>query len=553
MSMQPSVVRCAIYTRKSTEEGLDQAFNSLDAQREACEAYIQSQRHEGWRSVSKAYDDGGFSGGSLDRPALAALLEDIKAGQIGMVVVYKIDRLTRSLADFSKLIETLDAAGCSFVSVTQAFNTSSSMGRLTLNVLLSFAQFEREVTAERIRDKITASKKKGMWMGGMVPLGYDRDAGNDQCRLTINAAEAQSVRFLFSAYDETPCLSAVCEAAREAGIHSKARQFKSGVTYGGASLRRGQVHFILTNPIYAGRVRHRNTVYPGQHEAIIDQDLFDRVQDKLAINGHKTRGSVSASGRTRSPLSGRVFDTDGNRLTPSHTRGKSGKAHRYYVSTTSREATAHGSGWRLPASAFEGTVGQATKSHLITAGARLTLLTDAASATQDQAANIGASLASLSVAELCVLVDRVIIHAGRLDIRFDKSALAARFNLPLDQICEETLVTTTPFQTRRRGVETRIVAGDKKPVPDPTLVLTLAKAHRWIAQMKTGVSAATIAKSEATSDAFIRVRANLAFLSPRIQEAILTGTQPADLSLERLVRSEIPLDWDQQERKFGFH
>ncbi|MBI1236583.1 MAG: recombinase family protein [Alphaproteobacteria bacterium] len=552
MSAPPKLVRCAIYTRKSTEEGLDQAFNSLDAQREACEAYIQSQRHEGWRAVSKAYDDGGYSGGSLERPALATLLGDIKAGQVGMVVVYKIDRLTRSLADFSKLIETLDAAGCSFVSVTQAFNTSSSMGRLTLNVLLSFAQFEREVTAERIRDKITASKKKGMWMGGMVPLGYDRDGNNDQRRLTINAAEAKSVEFLFSAYDETPCLSAVCDAAREAGILSKPRQFKSGATYGGKPLRRGQVHFILTNPIYAGKVRHRDKVYPGQHEAVIDPDLFDRVQDKLVINGRKPRGTVSASGRTRSPLSGRVVDTNGSRLTPTHTRGKSGKAHRYYVSTTSREATAHGSGWRLPASALEEAVGQATKSHLTTAGARLTLLQDAASTTQDQAADIGASLASLSTAELCLLVDKVTIASGHLDILLDKAALAERFNLPLDQVNEEALTMTKPFATRRRGVETRIVAGNMMPSPDATLISTLAKAHRWIAQMKTGVSAATIAKSEKTSDAFIRVRANLAFLSPRIQEQILAGTQPADLSLERLVRSEIPLDWDQQERKFGF-
>ena len=552
MSAPPKLVRCAIYTRKSTEEGLDQAFNSLDAQREACEAYIQSQRHEGWRAVSRAYDDGGYSGGSLERPALARLLDDIKAGQVGMVVVYKIDRLTRSLADFSKLIETLDAAGCSFVSVTQAFNTSSSMGRLTLNVLLSFAQFEREVTAERIRDKITASKKKGMWMGGMVPLGYDRDGNNDQRRLTINAAEAKSVEFLFSAYDETPCLSAVCDAAREAGILSKPRQFKSGDTFGDKPLRRGQVHFILTNPIYAGKVRHRDTVYPGLHEAIIDPDLFDRVQGKLANNGRKPRGSVSASGRTRSPLSGRAFDSGGNRLTPTHTRGKSGKAHRYYVSTTSREAKAHGSGWRLPAPALEEAVGQAVRSHLATAVARHKILKDAAGIEADQPADLQPLLSSMSVVEHCWLVDQVTINCGHLDIRLGKAAVASRLNLPFVQIDDEALAMTTPFATRRRGVETRIVAGDMKPVPDPTLVSTLAKAHRWIAQMKAGVSAATIARSEKTSDAFIRVRANLAFLSPRIQEQILAGTQPPELSLERLVRSEIPLDWDQQERKFGF-
>jgi site-specific DNA recombinase len=552
MSTPPKLVRCAIYTRKSTEEGLDQAFNSLDAQREACEAYIQSQRREGWRMVSKAYDDGGYSGGSLERPALAALLGDIKAGRIGIVVVYKIDRLTRSLADFSKLIETLDAAGCSFVSVTQAFNTSSSMGRLTLNVLLSFAQFEREVTAERIRDKITASKKKGMWMGGMVPLGFDRDTGDDQRRLKVNAAEARSVRFLFSAYDETPCLSTVCETAHEAGILSKARQFKSGVNYGGKPLRRGQIHFILTNPIYAGMVRHRGTVYPGQHDAIIDPDLFVRVQEKLAINGRKPRGSVSASGRTRSPLSGRVFDEQGNRLTPTHTRGKSGRAHRYYVSTAPKRASTNRTGWRLPAPALEETIGQAVRNHLAIAGNRRILLKVVASPDADLVAEIGTTLSNASAAELCLLVDKVTIAQGQLDIHLDKAALAARYNLPLDQIDDDALIIATPFATRRRGVETRIVAGDMKPAPDPTLVSTLAKAHRWIAHMKAGVSAATIAKSEKTSDAFIRVRANLAFLSPRIQEAILVGTQPPDLSLERIVRSGIPFDWDQQERKFGF-
>nr|WP_255467004.1 recombinase family protein [Hyphobacterium sp. CCMP332] len=332
---------------------------------------------------------------------------------------------------------------------------------------------------------------------------------------------------------------------------SKPRQFKSGVTYGGEPLRRGQIHFILTNPIYAGMVRHRDNVYPGQHDAIIDPDLFDRVQDKLTINGRKPRGTVSASGRSRSPLSGRVFDAHGNRLTPTHTRGKSGKAHRYYVST-SRGASTNGSAWRLPAPALEETIGQAVRSHLTTAGNRRTLLKDAASASADLAAELGGSASSTSAAEFCLLVDRVAIASGQLDIRLDKAALAARFNLPLDQIDDNALVMTTPFATRRRGVETRIVAGDMKPAPDPTLVSTLAKSHRWIEQMKAGVSAATIARSEKTSDAFIRVRANLAFLSPRIQEAILTGTQPPDLSLERIVRSGIPFDWDQQERKFGF-
>ena len=551
MSKEPRRVRCAIYTRKSTEEGLDQAFNSLDAQREACEAYIRSQHHEGWRPIPKSYDDGGFSGGNLDRPALRTLMTDIEAGQVGMVVVYKIDRLTRSLADFSKLIEKLDAVGCSFVSVTQAFNTSSSMGRLTLNVLLSFAQFEREVTAERIRDKIAASKKKGMWMGGMVPLGYDLDRQPGTRRLAINAAEARSVRFLFEQYDKTPCLSAVQHAVSEAGIVSKARTFDSGARYGGSPLRRGQVHFILTNPIYAGDIRHRDQVYPGQHDAIIDRALFDRVQEKLMANSRKLRAPTSAKGRSRSPLAGRLFDEAGNRLTPTHTRSKASKTHRYYVSRADRGVGTR-TRWRLPATRIEPVVANAVLNQIDTAVRGHRLLRDAGSEAAENLTKQPALLGSLSNAERCLLTDRAVLGPGEIDIEIDRAALAGRLGVNADDISPTILKFSIPFELKRRGVETRIIAGEWTPEPDRALVTMLAKAHHWVSQMKSGTSAATIAKRENTSAAYVRTRSNLAFLSPRIQDAILAGSQPADLSLERIRRSGIPLDWDEQEHKFGF-
>ncbi len=288
-------IRCAIYTRKSSDEGLDQDFNSLDAQREACAAYIASQRHEGWVLDPARYDDGGVSGATLARPGLERLLADIAAGRIGMVVVYKIDRLTRSLADFARLVERLDAASCSFVSVTQAFNTASSMGRLTLNVLLSFAQFEREVTAERIRDKIAASKKKGLWMGGVPPLGYDPHPDPKVRSLVINNAEAQTVRRLYALYDQLGCLGAVARAATAEGLRSKRHRFRTGREQGGGTLSRGQIYSLLRNPIYLGQIRHKTQVWDGQHDAILETGLWERVQEKLQSASGRPRG-VNRSG-----------------------------------------------------------------------------------------------------------------------------------------------------------------------------------------------------------------------------------------------------------------
>jgi site-specific DNA recombinase len=322
-----AVIRSAIYTRKSSEEGLEQSFNSLDAQREACEAFIASQRHEGWRTLPTLYDDGGYSGGNLERPALKQLLEDVQANKVDTIVVYKVDRLTRSLADFAKIVEALDAHGVSFVSVTQQFNTTTSMGRLTLNILLSFlsfAQFEREVTGERIRDKIAASKRKGMWMGGTVPLGYDvKDR-----KLVVNPDDAKIVVRLFNLYLELGCVSKLKARLDQEGIKSKERTSAAGKQSGGTSYYRGALYQILKNRIYLGEIPHRGQNHPGEHAAIVPRKLWDRVQAQLSSDNQGRRNGLKAN--SPSLLVGLLQDAEGSRFTPCHTL-KSGRRYRYYV------------------------------------------------------------------------------------------------------------------------------------------------------------------------------------------------------------------------------
>jgi DNA invertase Pin-like site-specific DNA recombinase len=340
--------RCAIYTRKSSEEGLEQEFNSLAAQREACEAFIRSQRNEGWVLAKTRYDDGGFSGGNLERPALQQLIADIRAGRIDIVVVYKVDRLTRSLADFARVIELFDAEGVSFVSVTQQFNTTSSMGRLTLNVLLSFAQFEREVTGERIRDKIAASKKKGMWMGGNVPLGYD----SNERTLVINPAEAETVRCIFAVYRELGCVRRVKEEADRLGLRTKSSTTANGAERGGKPFSRGHLYTLLSNPIYTGQIAHKGELYPGQHPAVVEAESWSTVRDQLAANTSDHRRKAKAA--EPSLLAGLLVDARGERLTPSHAV-KKGRRYRYYVSAAliTDAGTERAQGWRLAAREIE--------------------------------------------------------------------------------------------------------------------------------------------------------------------------------------------------------
>jgi len=350
MERSPSVRRCAIYTRKSSEEGLMQDFNSLHAQREACEAFIQSQQSEGWRLLKITYDDGGFSGATTERPALQRLLADIREGHIDIVVTYKVDRLTRSLADFARIVEIFDAHGVSFVAVTQQFNTTTSMGRLTLNVLLSFAQFEREVTGERIRDKIAASKRKGIWMGGIVPLGYDvRDR-----RLVVNQTEAETVREIYRRYLELGSVRLLKAELDRRGMRSKPRVARDGSRSGGQRFSRGALYELLANPVYVGEIRHKGESHPGRHQAIVERAEWERVQRQLrdsAARRHSPRSRVAPS-----PLIGKLFDEAGQGLTPTHTL-KAGRRHRYYVSRRLLQGSAgQAGGWRLPAPEIERSV-----------------------------------------------------------------------------------------------------------------------------------------------------------------------------------------------------
>ena len=562
MSRTPRL-RCAVYTRKSSDEGLDQAFNSLDAQFDACSAYIASQRAEGWRQVSTRYDDGGVSGATLERPGLTRLLADIDAGRIDMIVVYKIDRLTRSLADFARLIERLDKANCSFVSVTQAFNTATSMGRLTLNVLLSFAQFEREVTAERIRDKIAASKQKGCWMGGLPPLGYAPDPDPNTRSLVVVPEEAEAVRTLFRLYDELGCLGAVEAAARERGIRSKHRVFASGLARGGKPLTRGQIHYLLTNPVYRGRIRHRDAEYPGAHAAIVEEPLWQRVQERLQMAAARPRGRRRGAGQAaagrgpNAPLAGRLTDETGDRLTPTHTT-RAGRRFRYYVSRRllTGGAASDATGWRLPAGDLHAAVRDALTAHLrqlADAPWSLGAVTPASSRALGPAlARLVAEIAADPTWALRTLVAAVQIAPGNLTIRLAPDRLAAALDLPTPPPGADTCTIVAPVQLRRRGVEARLAIGDRRPAPDAVLCRALGAAQRWRDQLIAGTPLAEIARQDGIAEAQLRSRLPLAFLSPRIQAAILEGRQPPDLCLERIVRGGVPLDWAAQARRFGF-
>ncbi len=547
-------IRCAIYTRKSSDEGLDQEFNSLDAQHEACAAYVASQRHEGWCIMSKRYDDGGVSGGTLERPGLQSLLIDIDAGHVDMVVVYKIDRLTRSLADFAQLVDRLEKSDCSFVSVTQAFNTSSSMGRLTLNVLLSFAQFEREVTAERIRDKISASKKKGLWMGGNLPLGYDRHPDRNCQRLVVNEAEAKTVRRLFNLYDQLGCLANVVRAAGAEGIRSKQRNHNRTLT-GGTPLSRGQVHFLLRNPVYRGLIRHKDKIYPGQHPAIVDEPLWEKVQQMLQEASNRSRSGVSSKSRDRSWLTGKLRDETGDRLTPTHTT-KGNKRLRYYVSNRLISGGPDPSGWRLPAAKLEKVIVELVREHVQTSTAKHELLADPDARRADEMRSRVENLLTAETREGERWIEEVFadgqVSSESISLTLKGTALALLLNLAPADLNAEILTVTRSFAMRRRGVEMKLISGSAAPQPDATLITMLSRAKTWARELKSGTPLAAIANRENTSGSFIRTRTQLAFLSPKIQAAIVAGTQPTDLTLMKLIRGTIPLDWYEQEQRFGF-
>ena len=425
-----SRVRCAIYTRKSSEEGLEQSFNSLQAQREACEAYIASQRHEGWHAIAKQYDDGGFSGGNMNRPALKELLDDIAARLVDTVVVYKVDRLTRSLTDFAKIIEAFDQQGVSFVSVTQQFNTTTSMGRLTLNVLLSFAQFEREVTGERIRDKIAASKKKGMWMGGVAPLGYDVV----DRQLVINPTEAKIVEEIFTQYLSLGSVAALKQYVDEKKLRTKVRTSAHGHVFGGQAYSRGGLYKLLKNELYTGRIAHRGESHAGQQEAIIEPETWQRVRELLAANnqGQRQRGRKVTS----SVLAGLVFDAEGNRYTPTHAV-KKGRRYRYYTSQAVIQKRRKPSYLdRIPAKELEQLVFSRIQALLSSPQEMAAVYTESALLTADLGHLIEAAqamaekwseLTSQKSAELLrSVVRRVVLRGSEMEIEVDLEALASR-------------------------------------------------------------------------------------------------------------------------------
>lgn len=537
-------IRCAIYTRKSSEDGLEQDFNSLDAQREACEAYIASQKHEGWELLPGRYDDGGISGGHLERPALQQLMADVDAKHVDQIVVYKIDRLTRSLADFAKLVDRLDAVDASFVSVTQSFNTSTSMGRLTLNVLLSFAQFEREVTAERIRDKIAASKRKGLWMGGNVPFGYQADGRT----LKIDEAEAETVRTLYTLYQEHGFIRLVKEQAKALGLRSRRRVRGNGRLSGGKAFDRGHIHHILSNPVYAGRIRHKGSVYDGQHSAIIDPDIWVKVQEMLEASAAKTRGTKQRA--SRSPLAGKVFDETGDRLTPSHSR-KNGKRLRYYISRrlVTDQSQKHPDAWRLPAEQLEHLVCDLVMSKLQCSHAAASLL-QAASAVEIQAACV--NLQSVEAGEKVLqLIERIDLKPGTLTVLLDALHIANLLGCTEDRVDVGQLLLTAPFQMRRRGVELKMHLGKAPPEIDQTLVSNIVNAQRWMDMILDGKTFSEIARAEGTSKRRIQDVIDLAMLAPDILDAIAAGEQPDGLTSDYLVKSGVPALWAEQHEAFG--
>ena len=537
-------LRCAIYTRKSSEEGLDQDFNSLDAQREACEAYIASQKHEGWELLPDRYDDGGISGGHLDRPSLQRLMQAVDEKRVDQIVVYKIDRLTRSLADFAKLVERLDQAEASFVSVTQSFNTATSMGRLTLNVLLSFAQFEREVTAERIRDKIAASKRKGLWMGGNVPLGYEADGRT----LKIEPDEAKTIRALYDLYLEHGLIPVVKDRAEDLGLRSRERVRGAERVSGGKPFDRGHIHHILSNPIYAGRIRHKGQVYEGQHPAIIDPVVWDQVQQMLKDGAAKSRGTTRKA--TQSLLAGKLFDETGDRLTPSHSQ-KNGKRLRYYIShrLVKDRSRKHPDAWRLPAEQLEGLIADLVREHLKRPDIATRLVRDLAASEVTGKSN---RLHAIRRTRQCLhLIERADLSPGEVSVRLCQTKLASVLECDANRMDAEKLTLTSPFRMRRRGVELKLHLGDAPPEVDLTVVQNIVKAQSWMAMIIAGKTFTEIAHAEGVSKRRVQDIVDLAMLAPDILDAIAAGEQSDDVTSDRLIKSGVPAVWSEQRAKFA--
>ena len=531
------VVRCAIYTRVSTDTGLDQEFNSLDAQYDASQAYIRSQAHAGWSLVKARYDDGGFSGGSTDRPALQRLLADVAARRIHIIVVYKVDRLTRSLADFAKLVELFDAHGVSFVSVTQQFNTTTSMGRLTLNVLLSFAQFEREVTSERIRDKIAASKRKGLWVGGMVPLGYILKDG----QLHIHEEEANTVRLIFQRYLELGSVNRLVKDLKERGLKSKVRKLASGGTRGGVPFTQGPLFHMLRNRFYLGEVKFKGEILPGPQPALLDRTLFEAVQKKLTEQrSHHTTTRI----RTRALLAGLLFDDAGHRMILTYA-SRNRVRHRYYVSAPCIRGQTDepvGSVTRVPASDIEASISKAVMAN-----------TDVDEPSSNE--TLSREVLERFVIQIEVRKNQLAIHlrSGENDIQGtqddpdpdESRAVATRiivvpWKKPSRPAREILLPANTPEHRARPMKAERRSA----------LIRAIGRGRLWLQEIVDGrETIESLAARQHCSTRHIKMTISLAFLSPALVTAAVEGRFPRGIGVATL--RDAPAEWSQQMKRLG--
>lgn len=535
--MDKKKVRCAIYTRKSSEEGLEQDFNSLDAQREACEAYIKSQMHEGWVLLDKQYNDGGYSGGTMERPAFKELLKDIENDEVDIVVVYKVDRLTRSLMDFSKIIDVFDRHETSFVSITQQFNTTTSMGRLTLNILLSFAQFEREVTGERIRDKIAASKKKGMWMGGKVPLGYSKE----DKKLVIYNEDAQKVQTLFEKYLELKSVPKLMQYLKENEIKTKTDKYFS----------KGQLYHLLANKVYIGKITHKDKVYDGEHEAIISERIFKEIQKLLYENKvDKTCGTKCSS---NSLLAGLIFDDKNNLMTPSHSNSHK-RRYRYYVSTALKNYNDNEVGTisKIPAGEVEKFVIETTKEFLKDKKQIQNIVSEYKISKQNKLIYTAQNIQDYSELKLIrAIIHKIMVSKNLIEITYNEVSIKKVLNTLANNqeiVIPDKSKNLTPIVISKNIKITQPSRNDNililnakeydTPTPNPYLVNAIVKSFYYHRQIQNGKTIEDLQIEERLKGSkYIRNIMNLKYISPDLTEQILNGTQPEELSLQRLIVS----------------
>jgi DNA invertase Pin-like site-specific DNA recombinase len=539
-------LRCAVYTRKSTEDGLEQEFNSLHAQREACEAYILSQRHEGWTLVERHYDDGGFSGGTMQRPGLLALLEDIDAGQVDVIVVYKVDRLTRSLADFAKIVERLDAKEASFVSVTQAFNTTTSMGRLTLNVLLSFAQFEREVTGERIRDKIAASKKKGLWMGGPVPLGYEVI----ERKLVPVPEEAERVRTIMRRYIASSSANELIAQLEAECIRTKVQHRASGPHRGGIPFRRGSLFHLLKNPIYRGMIVHKGKVYPGEHEAIVDEELWNAVQARLQELAPQRRRPRNQA--QEALLHGLLTDSESRPMVPTYAT-KGSRRYAYYETRKDLAKPGDAPATRWSRAALEKHIVERL-SHLLDDEHALRRMSGVEEAALLRSMFEAAQFRKLELAHpasreetVRSLVGSMQPTATGIEVMIETEQLGIAEGQPW--CWSIPLPERTPF----REAKLRIDLSQQGSAINQDLTALLAEAQeaRGLVLANSELSLNQVGKQEGRCRTHLARLIRISWLSPKIVDAIINGTQPRSLTRRTLLETDIPIDWSAQEKLFG--